>query len=909
MTNTSNTEIITRTKLYRPPMPRDHVQRHSLLSSLGQYPYSPLTLVSAPAGYGKSTLVSRWLGTCNVPSTWVSLDENDNDLRIFITYFIAAIQNIFPTACQETLKMAEVTNLPSVSALVCSLINALDRIEKAFIVVLDDYHFIRNQGIHELLIKLLEHPPAFMHLVLISRHDPPFPLHSMRGKGKLMEIRTQDLRFSVAETELFLQQATGVPVDGSVAALLEQKTEGWITGLRLAALSSLHRKESHPILTDLLDDNRYIFDYTAEIISQQPFSVQKYLVKTCILNRFCPSLCDAVCNSEGEELGEREMHGSAFTKLLDNTNLFVIPLDNGREWFRYHHLFQDALKRLLENRLGADDINKLHSLASVWFAENGYIEEALSHALTGGDKEAAAILIQQHRHAVMNRGQWYRLSRWLQEFSLDFIEEHPDLLLAKAWEYQRQARYSKLFDILDQIEQRVPSDDKESSTDQIFWGEVQTLRGFQYFNAARHELSEASARDALAKVPAQFHSVYGFALLVLVLTLQMRGDSEQARTAVYDALQQEEASISTFKSMLLAALCCLNWISADLNRLEKTAAQLLQHGQKHGLPESIAVGRFFSGILFYKRNNLEMAEHFLAPVVSEQAIPSIINYCQSSFALTSTYQSMGREQEAGTVFNTTTDLMLETGNADLLALCEVFQIELALRQGRIAEANYCLHNYKPAPLSPAFRFFTPHLTKPRVLLAKGTPASLLEAGTLLTELHDFYLSIHCTCMLIEVLILQALLQAALGSQSEALEKLEESLALAEPGGFVRPFLDQGPAMADLLSCLLKQHPDLKYAGQIYEAFESEKGETATKHSEERDVLRPSLSEEFLITPLSNREIEVLKMLDRGVSNNEIAEILHISPETVKRHLSTIYHKLKVKNRQQAVIRGKSIGIL
>ena len=904
------------TKLHRPPIGATHLHRDHLLDRLSQARHRPLALVSAPAGYGKSTLVSCWLEACDVPGAWVSLDRDDSDPRIFLSYFVTAIQRLFPAACTETLSMLGIDPLPPVSLLARSLINELDRIEKAFILVLDDFHLIQDKIIHELVAELLHHPSAYMHLVLIARRDPPLQLTALRAKGQMIEMRTRDLRFSLEETLAFLQQTTGAPVDSADAAILEEKTEGWVTGLRLAALSMRGHKDLKRSLSGLPVQNRYVMDYVVtEILSHQPPAVQEYLLKTSVLSRFCAPLCDAVSHSDAES-GGSGLDGREFLELLENANLFVIPLDDDQEWLRYHHLFQTQLQHQLKKRLNAKEIGRLHKRASAWFADNGYIEEALSHAHEIGDKEAAARLVKQHRHDTMNQEQWHRLNRWLQRFPADFIQQHPDLLLAKAWSYQRQARYSELFAILDGLEPTESISKKKSTDDSIFWGEVQALKSFQYYATARGELSATAAREALNRLPARYYSVRGVALRMLSAALQMQGEPGQARRVVLEALQQQEAaSIGAYKTGLLAGLCFTSWIAADLTSLKQTAAQLLRHGQKHDLQESIAVGRFFTGIRHYQRNDLDQAERNLAPVVGTTTtgkliVPTVVTYCQSSFALALTYQAMGRAKEASRVIESAIAYMLETGNADLLELCQVFRADLALLQGRVAEANLWARNNTPPPLAPAYRFFTPPLTLPKVLLARRTAKSLGEADTLLCRMHDYYASIHSTRVLIDVLVLQARVHAARGDASQALEKLAEALALAEPGGFIRPFLDQGPEVADLLDRLVKQNPALPYARQILAAFGSGKAESFSRRSDDdRDRSQSSFQGDPLIELLTNREIEVLRMLAKGVSNQEIANSLFISPETVKRHLSNTYSKLAVKNRNQAVMVSKSIGIL
>lgn len=914
MSKTQISYPIIRTKLHRPQISKDHLLREHLLNRLNNHQCKPLILVSAPAGYGKSTLVSCWLETCVVPSAWISLDENENDLRLFLTYFISAIQQIFPASCGETLSMLRAAHLPPVQVLAENLINEIDKINREFILVLDDYYLIRDKSIHGMVTKLLAHPSPLMSLILISRRDPPLPLATLRARGQMIEIRTQDLRFSLEETAVFLQQMTGSPVDNLVAALLEEKTEGWVTGLRLAALSLRHHENLKGVLRSLPAENRYVMDYViSEILSQYSPGEQKCLLKTSILNRFCAPLCEVVCGSNTDS-NTSGSQGRDLMELLNKEDLFIIPLDNEQEWFRYHHLFQALLKRHLKKRFNAKDILRLYKQASAWFNKNGYIEEAFTYAFESGDKQAALQLMKQHWHDAMNHEQWYDLDRWLQRFPAEFIQEQPYLLLVKAWIYQRQACYSKLFDLLTGLEQSVSTEGKESSIDNIFQGELQVLKSFQYYSTAQAELAETFAREAMAQLPTRFYSSRGFSLIILALALQMQGKHGQAQNVVHEALQQEDASIAIYKTMLLAALCYTNWIGADLNNLKLSAKQLLKHGQKHNLPETITVGRFFAGIFHYQRNKLDLAEHYLAPIASspvagELVVPSIVTYCQGSLALSLTYQAMGRTREAGEIVETLLGYMLETGNTDLLEICQAFQAELSLRNTHFAEADLWAKSYIQKPVAPAYRFFSPYLTLPKVLLARGTAQSLGEADKLLSRIYEYYVSIHSTRVLIDILALQALLYNAQDDRFVAIKKLEEALGLAKPGCFIRPFLDLGAEMEDLLSLLVKQKPTLQYARHTLAAFGKEKTGTFRGHKDVSMQASVTLQVEDLAEPLTNREIEVLMMLPCGISNNEIADRLYISPETVKRHLSTIYRKLDVKNRHQAVNSAKSIGIL
>ena len=915
MPNVTTKEFIVFTKLHRPIVSKDHIHRDDLLRRF-QNRHRLLTLVSAPAGYGKSTFVSCWLDTCDTPSTWLSLDEHDNDTRLFLSYFISAIRQLFPLACGASLSMLKVAHTPPVSYLAGSLINEIEQIQKEFILVLDDYHLVRNKNIHQLLTLLLRHPPNGMHLVLIGRRDPPLPLTTLRARGQMVEIRTKDLRFSLNETKELLERIVGEPIDKTIATILENKTEGWVTGLCLAALSLQHNKELLYKLTDLPVENRYILDYVvAEILSHQKPAMQEHLLKCSILNRFCASLCEAICSPhKNPPEGDPDRNSNHCLDITNQETMFIISLDNEGVWFRYHHLFQKLLKRQLKKQYKAEDIANLHTMASAWFAKNGFFDEAISHALESGDKKVCVQLIKLHRYDIINREQWFPLNRWLQKFPFDFFQSDPALLLTKAWLYQRQARYSKLFEILDEIEHLPSFHDTATADSRLFRGEIQALRSFQYFSTGQLGLAEITARAAFDFLPPRQSSIRGFSLMLVALAMQVQGKLGQAYQVVHEAMQKEEASIPVHKSMLLAALCFMGWISADYKKLKLAATQLLKHGLENNLQETSYVGRFFSGIMCYQQNQLDLAEHFLSPagnfpVIGELALPNIVMFCQSSLALSSTYQAMGRIEEANEMIESVIGFMLESGNSDLLEICQAFQADLALRMGKIAEADIWRRNHPLQPLTPVYRFYTADLTLPRLLLAKRTANSLSEAERILCQLHTYHAATHNTHMVIKILVVQSLLQAARGEQAKACALLTESLALAEPGRIIRPFLDMGSEMADLLGCLLKHNPTLNFAGQIHEAFGSKNNTINIKQDDNGSTMPPSPSVDFYTPPLTNREIEVLKILASGMSNTEIGDALYISPETVKRHLSTIYQKLEAKNRHQAVMIGKSMGIL
>ena len=899
-----------RTKLQRPPIVGDHVHRSQLLERLDQRRQRPLTLVTAPAGYGKSTLVSCWLECCDLPAAWLSLDETDNDLHLFLSYLLAAVQTVSPAAGKEIQTILNAPQLPPLPVLSGSLINELDKIDQAFILTLDDYHVIQNQAIHDLLIEILKHPPRAMHLVLASRVDPPLPLASLRARGEMTEIRMQDLRFSLEETAEYLQKMMGKTIEDNIVALLDQKTEGWVTGLRLAVLSLRQRENLSRVLTDLPKDNRFVMDYmVAEILSQQPPIMQEYLLTTSILDRFCAPLCDAVCISDTAS-GACKIGGQEFLQLLQKANLFVIPLDDEHRWFRYHHLFKNLLNRRLKQDFKKEDVRVLHTNASTWFAENGHFEEAIQHALTGGDVGRAAEIVGHARHDLMNRDQWHRLARWLKLFSPEAVQQYPHFILLRCWlDLYHWYRLDYLVKDLDRADRLLETPALTAREADPLKAEVAAIRSNLAYWLLKPSQGVTLVEQALRDSPdghecTQTTAIFGWGPLC-----QMLGDPKQGERILWDHMEHGRYSNPSSQTRLLLSLCIVYWPEAETRKLQQAASKLLQISLEHEFLWNHSFARYFLGLAHYERNELNEAVAHLEIIVGKPYRFPIQNIVHCSFLLSLSYQALGLPDQARQVAESTAKLTFERGNQMFIGLAEAFQADLDLRQGRIAQANQWARAFVATALHGMQRFFNAELTAIKVLLARKTPQSLKSAAEQLDSMQKLLDQIHHRRLMIDILGMKALLADALNQESTAFEKLSEALTLAEPGGFVRPFLDLGYQMADLLKRLAKQKPDLKYTERIIAAFSKEETGMGQDVSDDQNVHRSFLSNQALVEPLTNREIEILLILPKGLSNQEIAERLFISPETVKRHLYNIYQKFDVKNRQQAIARAKSLGIL
>ena len=899
-----------RTKLHRPPVDTLHLHRLHLLARLNKRLHRPLTLISAPAGYGKSTLVSCWLEASKLRSAWLSIDEADNDLHLFLAYFLAAVHTVFPGFGQKFQTLLKNQELPPLPILAGHLINELDTIDEDFILALDDYHVVQNVAIHELLEEILKHPPHAMHLVLASRIDPPLPLTSLRAKGQMTEIRVKDLRFSRKETAEFLQQMLERSIEERAISIFFEKTEGWITGLRLAALSLRHTDDVARVAAGLPDANRYVLDYfVEEILSQQSSTIQDYLLATSILNRFCAPLCDAVCMSD-RALGACEISGQQFIQVLIKTNLFVIPMDDEHRWFRYHHLFQNLLDRRLKHRFKQEDIKVLHTKASIWFDENGYFEEAIQHALAGGEVARAADIVGHARHDLMNRDQWHRLERWLKLFAHEAAQHYPHLILVRCWlDLYHWYRLDSLVNDLDQADRQIETASLNEHEAGPLKAEVAAMRSNLAYWTLNPTQGVVQAKQVLRDSLDGYECVLSTAISGYGALYQMLGEVKQAERVLWDHMDDGRFNSQSSLARLMFAMCIVYWPEADTRKLLHAATDLRDISLRYDQSWSLSFAHYFIGLYYYERNELTDAAAQFEIVVKDPYRFPIQNITHCAFLLSLSHQALGAPDKAREIADAIAKLTFERGNRMFIDLAGAFQADLDLRQGRIAQADRWARAFVPPAPHGLQRFFNAELTFIRIMLTRNTPRSLESAAEQLDSMNKLLVQIHHRRLLIDVMGMQALLADAMGQESTAFEKLSEALILAEPGVFIRPFLDLGHKMGALLKRLANQSPDLKYTKRILAAFRNEVTETGQKLSDEQSSHRLFSQNQTLLEPLTDREMEILLILSKRLSNHEIAERLFISVETVKRHLSNIYQKLDVKTRKQALVKAKSMELL
>ncbi|MFC1996140.1 LuxR C-terminal-related transcriptional regulator [Chloroflexota bacterium] len=895
---------IIQTKMYRPPLLVDFIPRPQLLAQLDGWQQRPLTLVSAPAGYGKSTLVSSWIESLDDPAAWLSLDENDNDLELFLTYFLTCVQTSFPKAVDETLALIGGAELPPLRVLSNSLVNELDHLPQRFVLVLDDYHVISASKIDELLSELLKHPPKPLHLVIVTRTGTPLNLNNLRALGKVTEIRTQQLRFSVAETMELLERLFRVEVDKDVASLLEEKTEGWVTGIRLAGLSMRHRGNAQEALRNLAAERRYVWDYLmSEVLSALKPKIQDFLVKTAVLNRLSARLCDAVVGESGAESGtpiETLAAGSQdILGALQQENLFIIPLDGQRRWFRYHDMFQQLLLVELKKRYSADEIASLHLQASAWYNHNGLVDEALQHALEAGGDLAAAQLLEENVRTLLDKDRWHVLEKWLSRLPEDILRHRPRILIAKAWVSFHQFELQAIPPILELVEKNL---DDEVTT-QPLWGEVDFFWGHHRYWLGQRTRSLDSLNRALKRIPKTHHLARGEAEVFWSLANQMCGQKEMVVRQLNRWLHDEQAPHPGRQTKLLGTLIFLDLLSAEFNDAAPMNRHLHELAIKHDNRYISAWTWYIQGYIYFFWNDLDTATTHFTKAVSDRYILHAAGALDSLVGSALTSQALGQPDTAAATMSLLFEFAQESNYPTAITIARSCQARLSLMQGDLESAVHWLEMTDFAA-DPSVMFFwleVPHITQCRILIAEGSEASLQEAGEKLAVYEKTNKVQNNTRQLIDILLLQSLVYQKQSQSEKALTTLTHAFNLAEPGGVIRPFLELGPEMAGLLVRLRQKGVAQKYIARILAAFPDEK-------KDEKPPQTADGTDSPIVESLTARELDVLGLLAQGLTNKEIAQQLVISPGTVKQHAYNLFQKLQVSNRQQAVKRAYDLDI-
>jgi len=900
------------TKLHIPPSRPALVSRPRLIERLNAGRHGKLTLVSAPAGFGKTTLVSTWLQNVSSPVGWLSLDENDNDPVRFVTYLVAALQQIEPTIGRGVEVMLQSSPTSAPDALIGSLINDLAATSEPFILVLDDYHLVNRPVIHQALAFLLRHQPPQMHLVLISRSDPPLQMARLRARGQLLEISPADLRFSSQEATRFLNQVMGLNLTPSEVAALSERTEGWIAGLQLAALSMRSHEDLSRFVQSFSGSHRYVLDYLLEeVFSNQSQRVQTFLLQTSILSRLTGPLCDAVTG---------QTDGQAMLLRLERANLFLIALDDERRWYRYHHLFADFLRHyyaadkvpplVLGGVRGgladvADDQASCHQKAASWYEANGLFDLAVKHALATGDMAEAGRVIALASGSMLKNGLASTLLGWLDALPDRFVRTDPELALNKGW-----ALYlSGQIDGAESYAQAAQEHDSASAENR---NALISLRAFLAFQ--RGHFSEATELATAALSEESEPILRGVIWLNLALAQWVMGSLSAAAQSLKEAIRFAQQA-----GNMLVAVNALNQLALirDQKAQRHDAIALCQQAidlcvDEHGEMPTACIAYVTLGTLYLEANELSLAHQQIKKGLDlAQQCGMVMTLFNGNMALAQWQMATGEAEAAlSTIRETRHSLhhatsVLAANPFGPLAQLQAIEADIQLKQGNLAaamrwfdSANLSADEQTHSELATAHYFYQiAYLNYARVLLAKNR---LREAQRLLEKLAHSAQKGKRDRQLITIYILQAETRQRLDQQvspkaNQALAYLSKAIQLAAPEGYLRPFLDESPTIAHLLSHL--RHLAPTFVERLLNAFQ------------EQPPALNRADHQPLIEPLSKREIEVLQLVAAALSNREIAKRLIISVGTVKTHVHHIYRKMGVRNRMEAVMQAQKLKLV
>jgi len=908
------------TKLYIPPPRAKIVLRPRLIEQLNEGLSSGhrLTIISASAGFGKTTLVSEWIASCGQPVAWLSLDEGDNDPTRFLTYLVAALQMIAPNIGAGVLGVLQSPQPPPIESILTALINEIAAIPHNFIFVLDDYHILDSKPVDSALAFLLDHLPPQMHLVITTREDPQLPLARLRARSQLTELRAADLRFTPAEAAEFLNQAMSLQLSAEDIAALEARTEGWITGLQLAALAlqgSLSMQgtpDTSRFIQSFTGSHRFVLDYLVEeVLRRQPEHIRSFLLQTSILERLSGPLCDAVT-------GQKDGRGTLET--LERDNLFIVPLDDQRQWYRYHHLFTEVLlAHTLEEQ--PDQIPLLHRRASAWYEQNNLPAEAIRHALAARDFERAAGLIEKAYPAMDATFQHTAWLGWVRKLPDEIVCVRPVLSVDYARALMDIGEFEAGKPWLLDAEQRL-----EGSAEGMVVADEEQFRTLPGMIAlGRSSLAQFQgdieatvkyAELALELSPEEDHINHAMAAVTLGTAYWDRGDLDGAQRALSVWMNYCQKVGNIFFAVATGAyLAEIIVAQGRLREAERTYKQSIQLASMHDQVRHVTSNLYLGlGLLCHEQGDQQAAAQHLrkSGELGEQTALNDWPY-RWRLAQARLKEAEGDLEAALDLLNEARGLYVRTSVPDFQPV-DALKARVYLRQGRLSEAlDWARERGLSVDDDLSYLGEFEHITLARILIAPHQndllAGSIHQAFALLERLLQAAEAGGRMGSVIEILVVQALAFQAQGNVSQALALVEHALALAEPEGYVRIFVDEGEPMRLLIAdfrLIIKKlspqdaHPLRGYVERLLAAFPQ------PCEANPKSKIQNLKSE--MIEPLSERELEVLKLLRSELSGPEIAQQLIVSLNTLRTHTKNIFNKLGVNNRRAAVRRAEELNL-
>lgn len=890
---------VLKTKLFVPPVQDRLVPRPRLQQQIDTaiQAGNRLILIAAPAGFGKTTTISSWVHTHNQGAAWLSLDEDDNEPTVFWSYVIAALQGIRQDFCGTIIKDLSVSDSAASQNFLPQIVNELADLDQPVTLVLDDYHMISNQNIHADLAFMLNHQPPQFHLVVATRADPPLPIARLRAQRAILELRADDLRFTLGEARTFLNEINQLGLSLEEISQLEQHTEGWGVGLVLAALSMQGRRNKGEFIAAFSGRHQFVLEYLLEeVINQQPPAQREFLLKTSILDRFCGPLCDAVMEAPG-----------SINRLaqLNKENLFIIPLDAEHTWYRYHHLFDDLLTNQLHKEYPQEEILNLRRRASRWFQQAEEIDQAVKYALSGRDFERAAELIEQAAGKTIARGLVKTLLQWIQALPEEVLKGHPILLMRQGWAVFLSGKVSQAARMLLDTQQAI-ADMTAGEERNLLQGQLYAMLATLTALTRDLPMAIAQAEEALANLPEDEVIYRARAMRVLGVCHMFLGDLGQAISSL------ERAGTLAFQGQnrFLAAeiFSQIGTARKHQGRLKQAFRAYQRILQLYNVPQEnppACLGYIGMAEIALEWNDLEAAQRYL-DIGIELGTQGSIGYALQPAFLIQGLLRHAQGDEAGALEAVAQGEKLSRaggGSLESILGLAVFQARLCLLLGKVDLAQgWATGERLPPGWSfedlPAVLHEIQQSLLARVCVRTGAPEKALAIADSVFE--QVRVSGR-NARLLELSLVKALALQQIGQEAKALETLRSCLSLAEPEGYVRLFVEAGAPIRNLLRQFAANEAQAAYAARLINVIE------AAPIADRQESARRGST--LLVEALTERELAVLRLICEGCSNIQIAEALVISVNTVKKHTSNIYGKLGVRNRAQAAIQAQEMGLV